>query len=33
MLIKLKLEPIKEEPCIYTTLDWKVFVIFFVDDI
>ena len=32
-LIKLKLEPIKEEPYIYITLDWKVFVIFFMDDI
>ena len=33
MLIKLKLEPIKEEPYIYATLDQKVFVIFFVDNI
>jgi hypothetical protein len=32
-LVKLKLEPIKEEPYIYTTLDRKVFIIFFVDDI
>jgi hypothetical protein len=32
-LVNLKLEPIKEEPCIYTTPDRKVFVIFFVDDI
>ena len=32
-LVKLKLEPIKEEPCIYATPDRKVFVIFFVDDI
>jgi hypothetical protein len=33
MLIKLKLKPIKEKPYIYTTLDWKVFIIFFVDNI
>jgi hypothetical protein len=33
MLIKLKLKPIKEEPCIYTTLDRKVFIIFFINNI
>jgi hypothetical protein len=33
MLIKLKLKPIKEEPCIYITLDRKVFIVFFVDNI
>jgi hypothetical protein len=33
MLVKLKLEPIKEEPYIYTTVDRKIFVIFFIDDI
>jgi hypothetical protein len=27
MLIKLKLEPIKEEPYIYITLDQKVFIV------
>ena len=32
-LVKLKLEPIKEEPCIYITVDRKIFVIFFIDDI
>jgi hypothetical protein len=31
--MKLKLEPIREEPCIYITPDRKVFVVFFVDDI
>ena len=33
MLIKLELEPIKEEPYIYATIDWKVFIMFFIDDI
>jgi hypothetical protein len=33
MLVKLKLEPIREEPCIYITPDRKVFVVFFVDNI
>ena len=33
ILIKLKLEPIKEEPYIYATLDQKVFIIFFIDNI
>jgi hypothetical protein len=33
MLIKFKLKPIREEPCIYITPDQKVFVVFFVDDI
>ena len=32
-LVKLKLEPIKEEPCMYITVDRKIFVIFFIDDI
>ena len=32
-LVKLKLKPIREEPCIYITPDQKVFVVFFVDDI
>jgi hypothetical protein len=32
-LVKLKLEPIKEEPCIYATIDWKIYIIFFMDDI
>jgi hypothetical protein len=31
--VKLKLEPIREEPCIYVTPDRKVFVVFFIDDI
>jgi hypothetical protein len=30
MLIKLKLEPIREEPYIYITLDRKVFVVSFI---
>ena len=33
MLVKLKLKPIKEEPYIYATLNRKVFIIFFVDNI
>jgi hypothetical protein len=33
MLIKLKLEPIREEPYIYVTLDRKVFIVFFVNNI
>jgi hypothetical protein len=33
MLIKLKLEPIREEPYIYATPDRKVFVVFFIDNI
>jgi hypothetical protein len=33
MLVKLKLEPIKEEPYIYITLDRKVFIVFFIDNI
>jgi hypothetical protein len=33
MLVKLKLEPIREEPCIYVTLDQKAFIVFFVDNI
>ena len=32
-LVKLKLEPIKEEPYIYITADRKVFIIFFIDDV
>ena len=32
-LVKLELELIKEEPCIYVTADRKVFIIFFVDDV
>ena len=32
-LIKLELEPIKKEPCIYITADRKVFIIFFIDDV
>jgi hypothetical protein len=33
MLVKLKLEPIREEPYIYVTLDQKVFIVFFVNNI
>ena len=33
MLVKLKLKPIKEEPYIYVTIDQKIYIIFFVDDI
>jgi hypothetical protein len=33
MLIKLKLEPIREEPYIYATLDRTVFIVFFVNNI
>jgi chromosome condensin MukBEF MukE localization factor len=33
MLVKLKLEPIREKPYIYVTLDRKVFIVFFVDEI
>ena len=32
-LVKLELEPIKEEPCIYITADRKVFIMFFIDDV
>ena len=32
-LVKLRLEPIKEEPCIYATPDRKVYFVFFVDNI
>jgi hypothetical protein len=32
-LVKLKLEPIKEELCIYATVDRKIYIIFFMDDI
>jgi len=32
-LVKLELEPIKEEPCIYITVDRKVFIMFFIDDV
>jgi hypothetical protein len=32
-LVKLKLEPIREEPYIYVTPDQKIFIIFFIDNI
>ena len=32
-LVKLELEPIKEEPYIYATADRKVFIMFFIDDV
>jgi hypothetical protein len=33
MLVKLKLKPIKEELYIYITIDQKIYIIFFVDNI
>ena len=33
MLVKLKLKPIKEELYIYITIDQKIYIIFFIDNI